>query len=280
MSSQETILSYGDQTEPTDYDFDDFLIKPIPLAVAKEFFEEYHYSRGCGNSSMTWGVYHDPSSRLIGAIAFQTPISENTRASIFELSCSAYDEELVPSWNQCGCNKITDGSGDAVKHGYREHVTELQRLAIVPDAPKNTATWFISRALKRLKDYKSKYWAVISMADRTEGHDGTIYKAASADYYGLAQARVFYIDQEGRLRPPRQNGENITISEARERGWDVVKRETKHRYVFWLPDKYSTENAPPTHKKNAIRQMATVDLQEYPDEDENGSVNDVTVEMI
>lgn len=251
MSTQETILSYGDETPRAGYEFDDFLIKPVPLAVAKRFFREHHYSQGCGNAAMCWGLYHDPSSELIGAIAFQTPISENTRKSVFELGCADYDDDLIPSWNQCDCGHIEE------THGYREHVTELHRIAVVDEAPQNTGTWFIARALNRLKEYKSKYWAVISMADTTEGHDGTLYQAANADYYGLSKRRKCYVDEDGRLRNKRQCGVNIGVDEARDRGWEIVQRETKHRYIFWTPDPYDS--------KDQLRQMASIVLQEYPE---------------
>lgn len=234
------------------------LIKPIPRPLAKRFIGKHHYSGGCGNAAMSWGLYHNPTGRLIGAISFQTPIGENVRKSIFELRSSDYDSGSIPSWNQCGCGHIVE------EHGYREHVTELHRLAIVDDAPQNTATWFISRALKRLKEHKPKYWAVVSFADSTEGHDGTVYQAANADYYGMTGTRTIYRDENGRLRHARQNSERITIEEAQQRGWTPESRDAKHRYIFWLPDRYREVESVPSASKDQLRQMATIELQEYP----------------
>lgn len=225
---------------------DDYVIKPIGKRVARDFIAEYHYAKGSGNAIMTWGLYEQVNSQLAGVIAFQTPISENTRASIFEGIPGKASEHV----DVCDCVHI-DG-----EHGYREHITELHRMALHPDCPKNTATWFITRALDRLKEYKPKYWAVISMADSTEGHDGTVYQAANADYYGTSKARKCYVDAEGRLRNKRQVGENISLSEAEERGWQVVKREQKHRYVFWLPDPYDS--------KDDLRELSEIDIQPYP----------------
>lgn len=171
----------------------------------REFIMKHHYSGGCGVAAMTWGLFESVNETMVGAIAFQTPCSENVRRSIF---------------------------GDE----YKDHVTELHRLVTLDDTPHNTESWFISRALKALKEYKPKYRGVVSFADGTEGHIGTIYQATNAIYYGTSSPSTFYRDQDDRLRHPRQCGENITKSDAEERGWEPVRREAKHRYLFLLPD--------------------------------------------
>lgn len=256
-----TLLDYADgelELDVSSFD-DEYHVQQIPLHVFAEFMREHHYSGGCGNAVMPWGLYHQPTSRLIGAIGFQTPASENARCNIFEKTpYNEYhpvpDEERVHPQNVCECDHMTE------RHGYREHVTELHRMAIVDEAPKNTATWFISRALRRLKRYKPKYWAVVSFAEIEEGHDGTVYQAANADYYGTSRPRMCYVDEDGRLRTRRQCGENISVEEAKERGWETVMRDSKHRYVFWTPDPYDS--------KDQLRDMATIELQEYPTDDQ------------
>lgn len=167
---------------------------------------------------MIWGLSEDPEMEdLRGAIAFATPISEAVRKTFLG------DDE-------CWCDHISS------EHGFHQHVTDLHRLYTDDSLPDGTETWFISQALDALKEYKPKYWLVTAFADSTEGHSGTVYQAANAHYYGTTGEATFYRDQEGTLRHPRQCGENITKSEARERGWDVEKRDSKHRYVFLLPD--------------------------------------------
>jgi len=112
----------------------------------------------------------------------------------------------------------------------------LHRLHILDVTPRNTESWFISRCLKELKKIKPKIWAVLSFADKTEGHEGIIYKATNAYRLGSTGRAKFYIDQEGRLRHPRQNGVNITESTAAEIGWKTVMRDAKNRYMWLLPD--------------------------------------------
>lgn len=131
---------------------------------------------------------------------FATPCSENVRASIF-------------------------GSD------YKDNVVELHRLHILDVTPKNTESWFISRCLKLLVIDRPQTWAVISFSDLTQGHKGTIYQATNFMFCGTTAKATFYIDGIGRLRHPRQNGVNISLSVARELGWYPVKRDAKNRYV-------------------------------------------------
>lgn len=229
------------------WELGNFTVGRIPKNVAHRFVSEYHYSRGMGNAPISYGCRHYATGELVGVIAFHTPISENVRASVFE----DIDGEASEWGERCEkCEHIES------EHCYREHVTELHRMAIHPDAPKNTATWFISRALDHLKRDKPKYWAVLSHADMTEGHDGTVYQAASADYTGTTGKNVFYRDNNGRLRSPRQNGNRVTTADAKERGWTAEQREAKHRYVFWLPDPYQS--------KDELRELSNLETQAYP----------------
>jgi len=194
----------------------------LPTNRVADFISKYHYSGGMGNAAIPYECVHEQTGDLVGVIAFHAPISENVRASVF---------------------------GD----GRENEVIELHRMAIHPDAPKNTATWFISRALDRLKGYKPQYRAVLSFADTTEGHDGTVYQAASADYTGMTAESTFYQDENGRLRAPRQNGENIDPGKT---DWKPVKRKSKHRYVFYLPDKYES--------KQDVREESQLESKAYP----------------
>jgi len=206
-----------------------FTIEKLGRDTAREFIMEHHYSGTCHAGPMAWGCFNG-GGELIGVIAFATPISENVRRYI---------------WN------------GAVEDEMKDRTTELHRLVTVDAAPKNTETWFISRSLDALKKYKSKYKAVISHADQTENHKGTIYQASNAMYTGTTGGKTtFYRDSEDNLRAPRQNGENISVEEAKSRGWEPEKREAKHRYIFLLPDKYES--------KDDIREMLSVEDQPYP----------------
>lgn len=178
-------------------------VRQIPGGMGRDFIKAHHYSKGCHNGPMCWGLFD--GERLIGVCAFATPNSENVRASVF---------------------------GIENKH----RVTELHRLVILDETPTNTESWFIVRALKGLKEYRPNIWGVLSFADGTQGHVGTIYQATNALYLGTTGRSRFWRDLDGRLRHPRQNGHNVTPEEAAAKGWVGEMREAKHRYLFLLGD--------------------------------------------
>lgn len=200
-----------------------YTVERISSSRGKEFVKEHHYSHGIHNGPMCWGLYDGES--LIGVCAFATPCSENVRSSVF---------------------------GKDHKSG----VTELHRLVILDGTPTNTESWFISRALKGLKEYRPNYTAVVSFADATEGHVGTIYQATNAIYYGTSGTATFYLDETGRLRHPRQNGVNISRTEAAERGWSPVQREGKHRYLYLLANNKSD--------LRHLKRLLIIESQPYP----------------
>ncbi len=181
-------------------DISKYEISRINSKTAKEYIIKNHYSHGCHNGpSPCYGLFDN--FKLIGVLMFATPCSENVRASIF-------GEE------------------------YKDWVIELHRLHILDVTPKNTESWFISRCIKLLKKDRPQTKAIISFADSTQGHKGIVYKATHFFYCGKTGKATFYLDQDGRLRHPHQNGVNITRKMALEKGWKPVIRFSKNRYIY------------------------------------------------
>lgn len=179
-----------------------YKVLKIPTKSAKDYIIKHHYSHGCHNApSPCYGLFD--SINLIGVLMFATPCSENVRSSVF-------GEE------------------------HKDRVIELHRLHILDVTPKNTESWFISRCLELLKQDKPQIRAVISFADTTVGHEGTIYKASNFYSVGSTSPAVFYEDCNGRLRHPRQCGKNVTKEFIKNAGWKPVKRNSKNRYIYIL----------------------------------------------
>lgn len=207
-------------------ELDKYVVKLIPSKEGKEFVKQHHYSKGIHNGPMCYGMFD--GDQLVGVCAFATPCSENVRASIMGVE-------------------------------YKQHVTELHRLVLLDEIPKNAESYFIAKALKLLKSDRPYYWAVVSFADATQGHMGTIYQATNAVYYGTSGKATFYLDKDERLRHPRQNGVNITPDLAKERGWKPVKRDGKHRYLFLLGNK---------KEQKFSRKVVKVEPMPYPKKEE------------
>lgn len=199
------------------------IVKKISAADGKEFIKEHHYSHGSHNWPMCYGLFL--KTELVGVCAFATPCSERVCSSVF-------GEE------------------------HKRSVTELHRLVLLDKMPRNTESWFIARALRELKKDKPYYNAVLSFADRTESHVGYVYQATNAIYTGTSSKQTFYEDELGRLRHPRQNGVNISLMDAKLRGWKRVRRDSKYRYLFLLPDNKR-------HKKELLKLLKLESLQ-YP----------------
>lgn len=203
-----------------------FVVDRIEAKIGKEFIKKHHYSHGVHNGPMCYGLFDN--RELVGVLAFATPCSENVCASVF-----------------------------GVEH--KRKVTELHRLVLLDHVQKNMESWFISRVLRQLKKDRPNYKAVLTFADATQGHIGVIYQATNAIYTGMSGKATFYLDQDGRLRHPRQNGQNITPEMALHRGWKPTKRDGKHRYVYLLPQ----------DKKEAktLQNMLLLKKQQYPKND-------------
>ena len=205
----------------------DLHIDKPPAQVARSFIMEHHYSGSCMNGPMAWGCYHDDT--LVGVIAFATPISENVRKSIW---------------------------ADPFKEEMKHHTTELHRLVTLDETPHNTESWFISRGLRALKAYKPKHKAVISFADPMEGHSGTIYQASNAIYYGTTGGSLAFVKADGTTRHRRRGGENLAKADGIEQGLIPERRDSKHRYLFLIPDPYES--------KADIRAKLDIDEEPYP----------------
>jgi len=197
-------------------------VEKIQSKIGKEFIKKHHYSHGCHNGPMTWGLFNN--EELVGVIAFATPCSENVRKSVFGQE-------------------------------FKNNVTELHRLVLFDHIPKNSESYFIRASLKLLREYKPNIYAVLSFADSTENHKGIIYQASSAFYTGTTSKSTFFLDKDGRLHHPRQNGVNISKEEAIEREWKPVKREAKHRYLFILPKR---------KKRIKLLEKLKLNIMEYP----------------
>lgn len=179
---------------------DGWSVSKIGAKEGRAFISEHHYSGGCHNGPMCYGV-RDGAGSLLGVVAYATPCSEAVRASVF-------------------------GSD------HKSKVTELHRLVLLDECPRNSESWFVAQSLRLLHQDRPQIRGVISFADPAEGHVGTIYQALNALYCGSSGTAIFYRDATGRLRHPRQCGVSITRTMARERGWTPERRPAKHRYLL------------------------------------------------
>lgn len=129
------------------------------------------------------------------------------------------------------------------KYAEREEdLIELRRLCCIDNTPKNTESFFIGKTLNWLKK-NTDFKKVISYADTTYNHEGTIYKASNFKHIGLtAKGRVIMYQNQrfhdktirtlykGKPKPFAEN-----IIKALETGEaQYVDTKPKHIYIYEL----------------------------------------------
>lgn len=150
--------------EQVDFNLSDVVIKnDVPANEYRQFLDTYHYI-GKGRGGHVFGAYlHD---KLIACAVFSRQLRQNT--------AQFYD-------------KLPDD------------VYELSRYCIHPCYhKKNFASWMISRLLPK---FKGKF--IISYADTTAGHVGTIYKAVGFQQHHIVPADYWYVSPEKRIMHKR-----------------------------------------------------------------------------
>lgn len=172
-----------------------FTVKTIKSFETYDWLLNKHYARRIPSISWAFGLY-DTNGILQGVCTFGKPAS--------------------PSLCDGICGKE-----------YSSKVYELNRLAINDNAPKNTASFFISKCLKMLP----KDLVIVSYADKDMNHIGKVYQATNWAYTGATTQRTDIGSEDG--THSRHYDKSINYAENRKH------RSSKHRYVFFTGKKYA-----------------------------------------
>ncbi len=127
---------------------------------------------------------------------------------------------------------------------------ELARLFIEDSEPKNTETWFVSRAIRWVKVTRSEVECLVSYADPSVGHSGVIYRAGNwiADGRTDQERKSPRCDYEADGKRYSRRGhipEGLVITR--------VPRVSKFRFVYWMDR---------NHEKRRVEAGARVNLLE------------------
>lgn len=189
-------------------------VVPVPLSEIRLLIETFHYSHSVNGLKVThcFGLYDNDT--LIGGMIYGKLGMAN-------------------AWKKYGQTE--------------DEVIELRRLVVIDDTPKNVESYFIGRTLRWLGQ-NTTIKTVVSYADNTYNHTGTIYKASNFQFRGETSKgkmiewngklyhdkciRTFYTNKDGikTLKPFAQR-----VKDALERGdakWIPTK--TKNIYTYTL----------------------------------------------
>jgi hypothetical protein len=135
-------------------DIKNYQVQPCDRREIKDFIETWHYSKNI-NGLMSDYCFKlvNGSGELIGAMMFGRIAMANV-------------------WK-----KYAEKESD---------LTELRRLCCIDDTPKNTESFFIGAALRWLRK-NTQIKNILSYADTTYNHQGTIYKASNFKNIGMTK---------------------------------------------------------------------------------------------
>jgi len=170
-------------------------VQPITYQECKIWFKEKHYAKRIPSVSFAFGLFVEDT--LWGVVSFGKPSSNSLCEGI--------------------CGKEFKGL-----------VFELNRLVINSNAPTNSASFLVGRALRLLP----KNTVVVSYADRGQNHNGYIYQATNFIYTGATKRRTDIAPQKGNDGAHSRHYDKSTVDYSLR-----VERSSKHRYVYFTNKK-------------------------------------------
>ena len=177
---------------------DNYNVIPIPPWQTHDWLLNKHYAKRIPSISYAFGLY-DSNNDLQGVCTFGKPASP--------FLCDGV----------CGKDKSC-------------FVYELNRLVINDNCPKNTASYFISKAINKLPGGL----ILVSYADTVMGHIGKVYQASNWLYTGATKERTDIGFDDG--SHSRHYDKKIDYKLNRK------IRTSKHRYIYFTGNKKQKRN--------------------------------------
>ncbi|OQA88376.1 MAG: hypothetical protein BWY27_00933 [Bacteroidetes bacterium ADurb.Bin234] len=208
----------------------DFVVKPIPNYLTKEWLLKKHYAKRIPSISYAFGLF-DLSNIMQGVCTFGQPPSDQIQMA-------------------CG-------------EKYKDNTIELNRLIKNDGLPKNVQSWFVARCF----EFLPKPMIIVSYSDPNYGHNGYTYQALNFLYTGKGGETKEFLWKGKRYNSRHIKdywfkanklpfNENLTIDQNfKNAGGEVVKVEMKHRYFYFLGDKRQVKD---------MKKMFTYNILPYP----------------
>jgi hypothetical protein len=204
-------------------------VRAIDHSSAREFFEQYEHLGDCGLGVWHYGALHD--SALIGVISFGT--------TCFTVKRSPFSD---------------------IARQFALKTYQICRGGTIGDAPRNTASWVLSRALKMFQQERGSC-LVVAYADRLFNEMGTIYQSCNGLYTGKTNPK----NQANYIIEGRWMSGWLVRKKYRSRSMDSLRRIDKNVVKIPLTAKYRYVfvQTPPLKKRMIIRSLEPL-LLPYP----------------
>jgi hypothetical protein len=172
-----------------------WLVAPASYRQAVAMVQAHHYSQSAANTATAChGLYRRADHALMGVALWIPP---------------------------------TKGAAAATCPGDWQGVLTLSRLALLPDVPKNGASFLLARSVQLLD---ARWTHLVTYADTWRGHTGAIYRATNWRYRGLTTPEAVFVDGEGRMRGRKRGPMTLTRAQMAERGLTFPGRFAKHKF--------------------------------------------------
>lgn len=176
----------------------DWEVWPVRIDEARRIIEKYHYAHGASNTAVAiHGLYR------VG--------------EILAPKCYGVTWWIPP----------TRVAAASCWHDPEE-VLSLSRMVILPEAPKNAATFLLMRSVKMLEP---RWKCLVTYADTWQGHTGHIYRAAGWEYMGMTKPKAVFIFN-GRMVATKAGPKTRRHSEMLAMGAELVGRYPKHKFRY------------------------------------------------
>lgn len=179
---------------------DKYYILPLDYQTAMSVVIKYHYLHRQAPCSRAFGLYERDTDGLVGVIIYGVSSSSTLLKGV------------------CGPEEM-------------HNVYELTRLWVRDGTPKNTESFFIGNTLPLLDKE-----IIVSFAEASVGHCGTIYQASNFLYCGMTTKFVDPVVKGLENQHHSTFAHGMTKEEVIAKfgdGVQFVERPRKHRYVYF-----------------------------------------------
>ena len=182
---------------------EEWYVAPAPLKEAQLMVQEHHYAKGGSNTAVyVHGLYRKADDRLMGVTWWLPP---------------------------------TRVAAESVNREAWQKVLSLTRMVILPDVPKNAASFLLARSV-RLIQSDGRFTDLVTYADESQNHTGGVYRSANWDYVGRTGPYTRWVSAEGRQVAAKATF-NRTKAEMLALGHRKAGSYYKHKYVLKLKAK-------------------------------------------
>lgn len=190
----------GLEDDVIDYDFKDVVIKPVDHKPAKLLLSKYHYIHSAGRHGVNYGAFL--GDELIAVAVFSFLPRQNI------------------SFDGFGFDETRDLSRFCIHPKYRK---------------KNLGSWFLKKCMKLLD---SNIRLIVSYADTTFNHYGSMYKASNFVLDKVVPPDYWYVSEDGWIMHKKtlyNQAVNLRLTEsayAESHGYVKIWGKEKLRFIF------------------------------------------------